>query len=261
MDISEVILSLDKYSDLWPTFFECAKRYWHVEMPVYLVTNHLKPEFPGITTIQTGDEVSWSRRARAAIEKIPSNYILLMLEDYFIISDFSNVQLDPILTFIEQNSCDYLRIYPIPDLRQKEKKDVGIYSLPSDSLYGVNLQPAIWNREYLLTLLGNDDFSAWEFEARQKNDSPKKIPGKLYSVNYYPFVMVNGVLQGKWYPSSVKKLDQLGIQVDLSHRPLLSKKNVAIYKIKIIIRKVLGPNLIRTFKPLLKKLGFKFVTD
>lgn len=259
--MSTVVLSFDKYSDIWPIFFKCFKKNWKVNSQTYLITNELKDNFEDVVTLCVGPEKSWSDRARKAIQKIDSEYILLMLEDYFVTSLFENKDCEKMLKFMEENDADYLRIYPFPQIKFIDTNDSGIHKIPDNLLYGVNLQPAIWKKEYLLNLLGNDDFSAWEFEARQKNGSNLRIDGKIYTVEKEVFKMLNGVLQGKWYPPSIIELKKIGITVDTSNRKVLSSRQVIIYKFKIIIRKIVGPKLIKRLKPLLKKIGIKFVTD
>lgn len=259
--MSTVVLSFDKYSDIWPVFFKCFEKNWKVSSQTYLITNELRDSFTNVTTLCVGPEKSWSDRARKAIQKIDSEYILLMLEDYFVISPFENKECEKLLDFMEKNKADYLRIYPFPQIKFSNTDNSEIHKIPENLLYGVNLQPAIWKKDYLLKLLGNDDFSAWEFEARQKNGSNLRINGNIYTVDNKIFEMLNGVLQGKWYPPSVKKLKKIGITIDTSNRKVLSNRQVIIYKFKIIIRKIAGPKLIKQIKPLLKKIGIKFVTD
>lgn len=256
-----LVLSFDKYSDLWPVYFECAKRFWHAQAPTYLVTNEKRPNYEKVGIITTGPEVSWSRRARCAVERVDAKYIVLMLEDYYITSDFADDTLKSFLSFMDKADADYLRIYPFPDLHFKDSGEEGIHLIPNKALYGVNLQPSIWRKEYLIKLLGNEDFSAWQFESRQKNGAATQVKGKLYTVDFAPFKMVNGVLQGKWYTPSVRVLESQGIHVDTSARSVLPWSKVTVYKTKIILRKIAGPNIIRKVKPVLKRLGIKFVTD
>lgn len=256
-----MVLSFDRYSDLWPVYFDCAKKFWHTKMRTYLVTNEKKPNYENVQVITTGPEISWSRRARKAVESVDTKYILLMLEDYYVISEVTDSSISPMVSFMEKNDADYLRIYPFPEIHFKDMGEQGIHRVPEESLYGVNLQASIWKKDYLLKLLEGGDFSAWEFEARQKNGASTQIKGNLYTVDYAPFEMVNGVLQGKWYPPSVKILETLGIHVDTSKRVLLPWNKVAVYRSKIILRKIVGPNVIRKVKPVLKKLGVKFVTE
>ena len=259
--IVTIVLSFDMYSDLWDTYFQCKEKFWHSSMQTYLVTNKKKPSYKNVVVITTGAEISWSRRARTAVNKVNTQYVLLMLEDYYITTEVTDEIIKPLVSFMRERNADYLRIYPFPEMHFPDKGDNGIHIVPADSLYGVNLQASIWEKEYLLKLLDDGDFSAWEFEARQKNGAATQIPGSLYTLDYAPFEMVNGVLQGQWYSPSVKKLRKLGIQVDTSRRAILPWTKVIEYKTKISIRKIIGPQLVRMLKPFLKKLGVKFVTD
>lgn len=257
-----VVLSFDRYSDLWPVYFECTKKFWHRNTkPTYLVTNEAMPQFDRVRVIPTGPEVSWSHRAKVAVEKVDAEYILLMLEDYYFTSAVSDDAMELLFTYAKTNDVDYLRICPFPKIHFSDKGTEGIHPIPRNALYGVNLQASIWKKEYLMKVLASGDYSAWEFEARQKNGAATQIQGKLFTVDYAPFEMVNGVLQGKWYTPSVKTLRSKGITVDTSKRAILPWQKVLVYKMKIAIRKIVGPNLIRKFKPLLKRLGMKFVTE
>ena len=262
-DVIVMVLSFDKYNDLWDVYFQCVAKYWKASCPNYLVTNDLDPDYKNVNVLQTGKEISWSHRVRKAVEQVKSDYIILMLEDYFVLSEVTDATLLPLIEFMKKVNGDYLRIYPFPRLKFRGKEGCNrIHALPNNSLYGVNLQPAIWKKSFLIKLLGDDDFSAWEFEARQKNGKETRVDGKLFVVDYYPFCMVNGVLQGKWYPPSIKQLKKSGINIVANaKRSVLPWKKVLLYKAKIRVRYLLGPTIIRYFKPLLKKLGVRFVTD
>lgn len=260
-ELAVVVLSFDKYSDLWTVYFDCAKRFWKTKLPVFLVTNEKRPIFENVQVITTGPEISWSHRARKAVEKVDAKYIFLMLEDYYVVSNFTDAPILSLASFMEDSNADYMRVYPFPQIKFKDAGVKGIHRVPEDTLYGVNLQPSIWKKDYLLRLLGQDDFSAWEFEARQKNGVTTQIKGNLYTLDYELFKMVNGVLQGKWYTPSLRTLESVGIHVDTSKRAVLPWSSVIAYKSKIFIRKVVGPNMIRKVKPILKKMGVKFVTE
>lgn len=256
-----MVLSMDRYSDLWEPFFFCLNRYGKCRMPRYLVTNEKTPALDGVTVIPTGPEVSWSRRVRQAVQRVPAKYIFVMLEDYFLLSELSDAMTARWVDFLERQQADYLRVYPFPKLKFSQEAQEGICPLPPDALYGVNLQPSIWKREFLLRALMQDDFSAWEFEARQKNGAPGRLDGSFFAVRQMEFAMANGVLQGKWYPPSLKALARHGIFVDTGTRPVLSRRRVAAYRLKQILRQAAGPDRIRRCKPLLRKLGIHFVTE
>ena len=182
-NIAVMVIAYDKYSDLWDSFFDCMDRYWSKKIPIYLVTNNKLPEYNGVTTIKTGDELSWSNKVRCALNKINEDYLIVLLEDYFLSDIVDDNGLEDLLNDFISNEMDYLRLVPIPFEYKNKKK--GIYKLDEKFQYGVNLQASIWRKDYLRKLLYDDNFSAWEFEARQKHGSKVKIEGKCSTVNYF----------------------------------------------------------------------------
>lgn len=77
-----VIVSFDGYNDLWDTFFECYFKFWkNNHLKTYLITNNLKPFYDNVEVIQTGDEVSWSRRVKTALEKIKEDNLLVVFSE------------------------------------------------------------------------------------------------------------------------------------------------------------------------------------
>ena len=78
MEKAIVVISFDGYKDLWDTFFECYEKFFpDCMLPIYLITNHEIPAYPHVTVVTTGDEVSWSRRVRSALKKIPEDTLLI----------------------------------------------------------------------------------------------------------------------------------------------------------------------------------------
>ena len=71
MEKAIVVISFDGYKDLWDTFFECYEKFFpDCMLPIYLITNHEIPAYPHVTVVTTGDEVSWSRRVRSALQTV-----------------------------------------------------------------------------------------------------------------------------------------------------------------------------------------------
>ena len=176
-DYAVLILSCDKYSDTWYPFFSSYSKFWKYDKTkIYLVTNNI--EFNGVinlTTIKTGDETSWSSKVRIALKSICEKYILVLLDDYFLIDNVSTDEIRDLYTFIESDNVDYLCL--IPSQKKNVYKD-NISMISKKNLYGKTLQPAFWRKDYFQSCLYNDDFSAWEFENRQKFDSDLALYGK-----------------------------------------------------------------------------------
>lgn len=254
-----VILSCDKYSDTWKPFFQCLSLFWTSKIgQTYLVTNELTDnELDDVVTIKTGIELSWSSKVRKAIDSIEEEFILVMLDDYFLIEKINNIVIQGLLKLSEINHIDYLSLIPT---RRKIKMLNGISIISEKNLYGKTLQPAIWRKDYLKKCLYNDDFSAWEFENRQKIRSKTKIVGLDCCTNKAEIKFVNGVLQGKWYPSSLRIMSKLNIRIDLSRRNQLPIMSVIKYRLRVVLAKLIPVFIIRKSRKLLEKMGFKFIT-
>lgn len=259
MEKAIVVISFDGYKDLWDTFFECYEKFFpDCMLPIYLITNHEIPAYPHVTVVTTGDEVSWSRRVRSALKKIPEDTLLILLEDYFLCEKTSVEKIDGLFRIFSENTYDYLRVIPIPI--QHKRKPSGAYPLDPSALYGVNLQAAIWKKSYLQKLLYDDDFSAWEFEARQKNNSTMRIDGNCAALNYTGLNYLNGVIQGKWYPRTVKQLKKHGIMIPTGNRSMIKRRKLIVMDIKNWLAHHIPTKIIHTLKPVAVPIGYKFVT-
>lgn len=254
-----VVISFDGYKDLWNTFFECYEMFFHdCTLPIYLITNNEIPNYPHVNVVATGDEISWSCRVRKALEKIPEDTLLVLLEDYFLCEKTNSEKIDGLFRIFAENDYDYLRVIPIP--MQYKRKPKGAYPLDPSALYGVNLQAAIWKKSYLQKLLYDDDFSAWEFEARQKTSSTTRIDGNCAALNYAGLNYLNGVIQGKWYPRTVKKLKKYGITVPTDKRLVIKRRRLITMDIKNWLAHHVPVRIIRILKPVAVRAGYKFVT-
>lgn len=258
-DFAVLVLSCDKYNDTWEPFFTSFRRFTKFSSnKIYLVSNNMEYDGYGdIKTIKTGIEISWSSKIRKTIEEIKESYVLVLLDDYFIVEEVNMLEIFKLFDFVVNNNIDYLSLVPMRKKRALNK-DVGL--ITNKNLYGKTLQPAFWNLRYFKKCLYDDDFSAWEFENRQKFESQDRIKGKDCCTYTKKIKFVNGVLQGRWYPSAVKKMKEIDIIFSTENRGMLCLRKVLIYKLKIIVAKITPVYMIRKSKRIFERLGIKFVT-
>ena len=259
-NVAIAVVSFDKYSDVWDVFALCINKYWK-DRPykTYLITNDASPKYNGIEIVKTGEEVSWSYRVKKALETIREEYIMLLLEDYLISEDVDNDRVENALKYMKSNAVDYLRIAPIPTIKNTKSGEFAT-ALTSNMVYGVNLQAAIWKRDYLLKVINEENLSAWEVEARQKFGSPTRIEGKCCATNDFIVQYLNGIIQGKWYIKTIEGLATCGIEVPLGERSVMTDKDMRRENMRNYLLHHISPKVIHRLKPVAKKLGFKFVT-
>lgn len=255
-----VVDSFDGYSDLWPCFFDVFKKHWgDCPYNVKLVTNH--KTYDGVETIQVGDEICWSERTKKAVEQVETEYILLLLEDYLFGEVINNDSIVKIFDFITSNKINYLRLMNIPKSRFSDEE---VYSLYADEEYAINLQAAIWKKEFLIESLNRYPGSAWDFEIgflRAAVNAEHKVIDGCFGLAKDPLHIRNGVLKGKWFPNEIKYFAKLGINISWKERGKLSIVSLLIYKFRIWIRDRISYETRKRLKIFFMKIGMKFASD
>lgn len=256
-----IIDSFDGYSDLWPSFFEIFRKQWSdCPYDIKLVSN--EKTFDGVETICVGEETCWSERTLKAVSQITTDYVLLLLEDYFFGEKVKNEDIEKIVSFIREQNAKYMRLTNIPESRFSKGDE--IFPLYEDEEYAVNLQAAIWEKDFLIESLKKFPGNAWDFEVGfLKNavcGTHKEMVG-CFGVLKDPLNIRNGVLKGKWFPSEIKFFTENGFNISWQQRGKLSGKQVLKYKLSIGLKNKISYKTRKRLKKILKKFGIKFVSD
>jgi len=82
--VGVLVLSCDKYVDIWHAFFTLFFRYWpDCPFPVYLLSNFKSFDHPHVKPILVGEDETWSISVSKALKKFPHDIALITLEDFF----------------------------------------------------------------------------------------------------------------------------------------------------------------------------------
>lgn len=266
-DTALVIVSFDGYSDVWPAFLSCFDTYWaNCPFDVYFVSNEKEIKTERLTFIRTGHETNWCDRVEKALVPLEYDKIILLLEDYLIGSPVDNILIEKYMDFFARNDCDYLRIYNNPKTKQKcIDIELGIYPIAENEEYGINLQPSIWKREYLLDTLSSiqGKRSAWDFEVELLKRCSKAtgIKEHCFMTERNLLNIHNGVLKGKWFRHEVEYFARNGIIIDTSYRGILSRRSYGEYRLRLVLRELITPKHRKLLKRILRKTGMKFASD
>lgn len=182
-------------------------------------------------------------RTIKSLEMINEDYIVFLLEDYFLSKSIQNDDFYKIVKFMENNKIIFYRlssVYGCP-------KNVKRMEVRSDIKYAINLQPAVWNRKEIINILKQiNGKTPWDFEyyfARKeyKNKYIHWVVNNTRDLLGYK----NRVLRGKWFPQTTKYYKKRGIDIDWKQKGKLSiyqniKYSIAKYlelsdKIKLYI--------------------------
>lgn len=258
-DLSLLILSCDKYSDLWDPFYDQLEKNWNDRaIKSYILTDKKTGKnYENVEIISAGKNLSFSERIRYACNEINSKYVFITLDDYFLMNKIDNSEINKILNYIKRNDVDYFRIFPIPKPNKKGFKREGYYNIDLSGNYKVNLYPGIWKRE-LLSKTVKEELNPWEYEvsltkvARENNAVCCMSTGT-------EFPILDVIRKGKILNKAYYKLRKESIFLSKRNRISLLKEVKLDF---LFYGKEIIPNFIwKKLKFMLIKFGFSFYSE
>ena len=220
-DCAVLVMSSEKYRDLWPPFFTLFWQYWpDCPFPVYLGTTAGTYDHPKVTTLHTGDDV-WSKCFRRALERVDTEYVLLFLEDFFVSEPISTIEIVRHLHVLQELDGIVLRLFPQPSPDAPLSDHAGIGRIHPDAAYRVSLQVALWKRRRLLDLI-RDEESIWDFELKGTPRS-RTMPDGFYGT-YEPVISYRHVVErGEWFRKAAEYYRTQPIGCDFTARPIMGR--------------------------------------
>lgn len=258
-ELAIYVSSFDGYKDLWDNFFRLFDIYWpECSVKIYLVSNEEDYVRKNVTVLKTGLEKNWFYRTKTSLKQVTEPYILFMLEDYLISKEIQERDILEIISFMKENNIYYYRLSK-SKLKEKGERIIGI---PASTAYPISLQPAIWERKQFIRFLDDiNKCSPWDFEKyfveKYRNDM-ERIQGVCYD-NRDLLGYKNGVLRGRWIPSTLKYYRKRGIIIDTNKRSILSKQKDLKFQISDIVSGCFSYEVKEKIKKILKVLHIEYL--
>lgn len=255
--VAVLVVSCDRYSDLWPPFFQLFFRFWpNCPFNIYLLSNNEKCEIKGINNILVGEDISWSDNLIKATNIIKEEYILIFIEDLFLVDFVKTNEVVKLCEWILQNNANYICMNPSISANQPFNEPIS--EIAKGTIYRASTVLSVWKKEVLSNLLKYGE-SAWEFEifGTMRSDHYDAF----YSSLECPFAVLNGVIKGKWQQYAIKKMISLGVSVDLSRREIMNKYETANYfliKQRAKILRIFPPKYQRKIKNIILGGDYKY---
>lgn len=230
--VAFLVLSCDKYADLWPLFIQQFKKNWpDCPYDKYISTNYLNVESDHFKDIKIGKDKSWSDGVIKALNKIKNNYdyALITLEDLLLMENVNQKRLDNMINLFFAADGNYLKLIRKP--RPTNRINTFFGEIKPGSLYRPTCVYALWKVDVLLDLLHETE-SAWEFE-RYASVRSDTYDGFYVVYNDF-FKVINTVIKGKWVPKEKRKLEKTGFKIE-NTRQILSTFEAVKSRIKSFI--------------------------
>lgn len=163
-----LVLSCDKYENTWDVFFKLLDKYYPNHPETYLSCETKKCKY--CKTINTNTSI-WTKRFRESLKKIKDEYVLVLLDDFFIRKTVDQNRINYALESFDKDTI----VFNFEKKYRKTKKYSNIKGFEiqkNNQIYLNSCQPSIWDRKKLIERLKKDE-SAWEWEKTIVN-SPYK---------------------------------------------------------------------------------------
>lgn len=192
-----VVCSCDKYEDLWYPFFTCLRDNWKdMSYPIVLNTESKKFEMEGLNIqsfqlYKENENIPWGKRLKETLEKIETEYVILLLDDFFIKSKVNQEKINQTIKWMNEDSNIAVFSYKRTRGKNIKNEKYSDFELrPKDGEYRFNCQAAIWRRKRLIKFIRKHE-SPWDWELlgsirsrRYKDDFYSLIDGKELIFNY-----------------------------------------------------------------------------
>mgnify|MGYP001243266309 CR=1 FL=1 len=244
-DVAVVVLSCDRYRDLWRPFFELFFRNWAgCRYPVYLFSNQIRCPDARVVTILSGEDRTWSESIKRCLEQLHHRHVWLFFDDVFLDRPVDEAKLRRLEDFVAVRDPEYLRFrkYPKPDKRI----DRHFGRCREGVLYRTSIF-AIWKRATLIELLDASE-SAWEFE--HNSVARSSAYSGFYGTYDEYFSYVHGIEKGIWTRDAVQDLRGMSVEPDLTARLQMTDVQHAAYR-RAMFRTAIFNRTPSALKPLL----------
>lgn len=215
-DIAILVLSCDKYSDLWDGFFHQLRKNFLVSNQIYLVSNFKEyetPLFPQLRVILNGEDTNWSDGLKKVLNEIPEESVFILLEDIFISSKVPTERVEKLFKWFSSGKIQHLKYMGSPPAQIYVDNDLYRYEIGMPYLVSAC---GLWDKNYLLSLLVGGE-NAWEFEINASYRA-KYSAHSFFGLAPPLFSYKNMVEKGCWIKSSINWALSEEVPVDFSGR-------------------------------------------
>ena len=227
LDCTLLISSTDKSEELWKYYTFFHNYYWsNCPINVVLVNETVQKKEDYIFEKQLLiNEDSWSSMIIKALKLIDTKYIIFNFDDQWPIKSINNSELIVALNVMEQNKIGCLQIY--------SNKSNKTYKISFGEKYRMSCSTSIWNRDFLLTCLRENE-NPWEFEKNGSNRiSSNSMDVYVYEKNIFPYL--NVLKKGKVRREAFIVSKSHGIKLKIKNRKKQHLIPSIIEKIRLII--------------------------
>lgn len=240
-----LVNSCDKYSDLWEPFHHFLFKNWpslktyNQHVPILFISNSDSYDNPRIKSVRIPNETSWSDTFLEALDQVETDYVLILLEDYIIAKPVNEARLQELFLGMQKAGAAYLQIgadNPIFTTGAWHSTIQGLRFAGKHDQWRISLQSCIWLKEDLKWILKKGE-GIWDFEFFGSRRSEEMKKPFLKTMNNHPISYLNGAQEGYLSTNVMRWIHENGGTITATKLPLdeEQKMKFAIQRLKGVI--------------------------
>lgn len=261
-NLSLVIFTCDKFSDLWDAGLSLLEQNWgNRNIKTYLVTDApTDRRFNDVEVISAGVGSEMSQRMKKILDIIDTDYLLVTLDDYFFTKPIDDSKIERCLQIVEKEKIDYFRLYTFINAKYFKEKYADypdVYRVTTDARYNINLYPAIFSKAFLMSTV-DEVKNAWQYEVSLTRK------GAAYGANCAlirpnALYMLDVVRKGKLLRPAARYLKKNGLYH--GNRPVMELWPYVKINAVYLLKRILPRSMVNWIRRILMQLGFHFYSE
>jgi len=252
--VSVLVSGCDRYSDAWDPFFTLLKKFGGTlcDCPIYLSAEskeYTRQDFSNFNILHDTTSKTWSQRMLKALEAIKTEYVFLLLEDFFLDQPFNEEYFQKAIDYMDENSG--VGVINLSHTTKVHEPKDDVFFERDFARLGIVVTAVLYRNSILKGLLRRHE-NIWHYEqysgvrAKKYHVKVMQYNEKYPTIFSYDHTLYTGtaISKGKWLPNTKVLFEKNGIIVDYEklgwykeelEEPLQEKKE---YFIKIICKKI-----------------------
>jgi hypothetical protein len=221
--------------DLWPIYFDLLDKHAHTFKSL-VVSDITTDEYTKHKFVSYKDKNYCEEIADIVENKINSEYLIYMQEDFFLYDDVNIEELNYVKSFLDETSVSYTRLIKCGDVTNYKIKDKIYWVQTPDqhhnSVTSVSFQPTLWKTKDFVQVYRNTSYTKFQeglefamamnklnyYATYYFNNEPKR--GMMHwDSSIFPYI-ATAIVKGKWNMGEYEKelkpiLDEWNIDVSV----------------------------------------------
>jgi hypothetical protein len=215
-ELAILVLSCDRYADMWPPFLQQFRRYFPGQHKVYFASNERACEAPGVVPILSGPDVDWSTSFMRILDQVAERKLFVILEDLFLSAPVDAERFELAKRWVLERDAMHIKYWASPRPEPLEGQAwIGVY--PPGMPYRATVC-GFWDRAYLRGLLLPGE-NPWNFEILGSYRS--SYTDGFFGLTAPLCSYRNMVEKGQWIAASVAWARAESLPLELARRPIL----------------------------------------